>query len=90
MGKERRSILVFDMDGVLVDVTESYRDPIVATVEHFTGGHDLERRHPGLQERRRLEQRLGAVPKVILDTDGPTLPFDDIVGVFQRHLLRHE
>jgi HAD superfamily phosphatase len=30
-------ILVFDMDGVLVDVTESYRETIAQTVEHFTG-----------------------------------------------------
>jgi len=29
--------MVFDMDGVLVDVTESYRETIVLTVEHFTG-----------------------------------------------------
>jgi HAD superfamily hydrolase (TIGR01548 family) len=32
-----RQMLVFDMDGVLVDVTESYRETIVRTVEHFTG-----------------------------------------------------
>ena len=30
-------VLVFDMDGVLVDVTESYRETIIKTVEHFTG-----------------------------------------------------
>lgn len=30
-------VLVFDMDGVLVDVTESYRETIQRTVEHFTG-----------------------------------------------------
>ena len=29
--------LVFDMDGVLVDVTESYREAIAQTVAHFTG-----------------------------------------------------
>jgi len=29
-------VLVFDMDGVLVDVTDSYRETIVRTVEHFT------------------------------------------------------
>src|SRR5690349_19280113 len=29
--------LVFDMDGVLVDVTESYRETIAQTVQHFTG-----------------------------------------------------
>jgi HAD superfamily phosphatase len=30
-------LLVFDMDGVLVEVTESYRETITRTVEHFTG-----------------------------------------------------
>ncbi|MCC6858583.1 MAG: HAD hydrolase-like protein [Bryobacterales bacterium] len=30
-------LLVFDMDGVLVEVTESYRETIQQTVEHFTG-----------------------------------------------------
>jgi HAD superfamily hydrolase (TIGR01548 family) len=30
-------LLIFDMDGVLVDVTESYRETICATVKHFTG-----------------------------------------------------
>jgi HAD superfamily phosphatase len=32
-----KPLLVFDMDGVLVDVTESYRETIVQTVQHFTG-----------------------------------------------------
>ena len=30
-------IIVFDMDGVLVDVTDSYRETICRTVHHFTG-----------------------------------------------------
>ena len=30
-------VLVFDMDGVLVDVSESYRETIARTAEHFTG-----------------------------------------------------
>ena len=30
-------VLVFDMDGVLVDVSESYRETIIQTVKHFTG-----------------------------------------------------
>ena len=33
----RSQMMVFDMDGVLVDVTESYRETIVLTVERFTG-----------------------------------------------------
>lgn len=32
-----RSIIVFDMDGVLVEVTESYRAAIVETIRFFTG-----------------------------------------------------
>jgi HAD superfamily phosphatase len=32
-----RAMIVFDMDGVLVDVSESYRETICRTVEHFTG-----------------------------------------------------
>jgi HAD superfamily phosphatase len=31
------NLLVFDMDGVLVDVSESYRETIQQTVAHFTG-----------------------------------------------------
>jgi len=32
-----KPMLVFDMDGVLVDATESYRETIARTVEHFAG-----------------------------------------------------
>jgi HAD superfamily phosphatase len=31
------SLIVFDMDGVLTEVSESYREAIVQTVEHLTG-----------------------------------------------------
>ena len=49
-----RPILVFDMDGVLVDVTESYRETIARTVAHFTGVEITRRADPGLQEPGRL------------------------------------
>jgi len=32
-----KPVLIFDMDGVLVDVTESYRETVARTVAHFTG-----------------------------------------------------
>lgn len=32
-----RKMIAFDMDGVLVEVTESYRETIVQTVKHFSG-----------------------------------------------------
>ena len=36
-GVFKESLVVFDMDGVLAEVTESYREGIVQTVEFFTG-----------------------------------------------------
>ncbi|MGD1071819.1 MAG: HAD-IA family hydrolase [Bryobacteraceae bacterium] len=33
-----KDLIVFDMDGVLVDVHDSYRAAIQVTVKHFTGG----------------------------------------------------
>jgi HAD superfamily phosphatase len=42
-----RPILVFDMDGVLVDVTESYREAIAQTVRHFAG---VVISHPEIQD----------------------------------------
>jgi HAD superfamily hydrolase (TIGR01548 family) len=42
-----KPLLVFDMDGVLVDVTESYRETIAQTVNHFTGARPA---HEKIQE----------------------------------------
>lgn len=39
-----KPMLVFDMDGVLVEVTESYRETIARTVEHFTGAQPARQR----------------------------------------------
>ena len=54
-------IIVFDMDGVLAEVTESYREgdrPDRSSI--FTGKRIDARADSGLQEPGRLEQRLGA------------------------------
>ena len=32
-----KGLLIFDLDGVLVDVSDSYRETIIRTIEHFTG-----------------------------------------------------
>ncbi len=37
IAQNKYETIVFDMDGVLVDVTASYRETIIRTVEHFTG-----------------------------------------------------
>ncbi len=81
------SVLVFDMDDVLVDVLESYRASIAATVAHFTGAtisNDVIQRYKnagGWNDDWQLSQR------VILDTGGLDVPFDEVVAVFQQHFL---
>ena len=42
-----KPLLIFDMDGVLVDVTESYREAIAQTVAHFAA---IEVTHPEIQD----------------------------------------
>ncbi|MGA3042085.1 MAG: HAD-IA family hydrolase [Bryobacteraceae bacterium] len=46
-----RPLIVFDMDGVLVDVTESYRETIMRTVRHFAG---VKLTHPQIQDYKNL------------------------------------
>ena len=55
-------LIVFDMDGVLVEVGQSYREAIRETVKHFTGAmvsHDLIQ---DFKNAGRLEQRLACFP----------------------------
>ena len=87
LNAEKNSVLVFDMDDVLVDVLESYRASIIATVEHFTGvtiSNDVIQRYKnagGWNDDWQLSQR------IILDTAGRDIPFDEVVTVFQRRFL---
>jgi HAD superfamily phosphatase len=81
------SVLVFDMDDVLVDVLESYRAAIIVTVEHFAGitiSNDLLQRYKdsgGWNDDWQLSQR------IILDTAGRDVPFEKVVSVFQQRFL---
>jgi HAD superfamily phosphatase len=81
------SVLVFDMDDVLVDVLESYRATIITTVAHFTGitiSNDVIQRYKdagGWNDDWQLSQR------IILDTAGIDVPFAEVVAVFQKHFL---
>lgn len=77
------SVIVFDMDGVLAEVTESYREAIVQTVEHFTG--------------RRIERDLiqdyknqggwnndWALSRKIASDLGVEVPYDTVVDYFNQ------
>jgi HAD superfamily phosphatase len=77
-----RRIVVFDMDGVLVDVTNSYRETIQQTVEHFTGRRpsreaiqDL-KNHGGFNDDWKLSHHLIAA-------SGVSVPLETVVDHFQ-------
>ena len=79
-------LLVFDMDGVLVDVTESYRETIARTVAHFTGVE------PTREEIQDYKNRGGfnddwRLSHHIITSAGVSASFDQVVEHFQQLFL---
>jgi HAD superfamily hydrolase (TIGR01548 family) len=79
-------VLVFDMDGVLVDVNESYRETIRETVRYFTG---REVSHEHIQD---LKNAGGwnndwALSQKIVRDFGVEVGYDTVVAYFQSILL---
>lgn len=82
----RRPLLVFDMDGVLVDVSESYRESIQQTVDHFTG------RRPAREEIQDWKNRGGwnddwRLSRAIIESYGRSIGLEEVTSVFQRLFL---
>ncbi len=77
-----KPILVFDMDGVLVEVSESYRETIQQTVKHFTGNpitRELIQEYKnrgGWNDDWRLSHRL-------IQDAGVQVEFQEVVDYFQ-------
>jgi HAD superfamily hydrolase (TIGR01548 family) len=80
------NLIIFDMDGVLVDVTESYRAAIQCTVANFTGKQVTNetiqeyKNKGGFNDDWLLSQRL------ILD-NGLNVRYQDVVDFFQSVFL---
>jgi HAD superfamily phosphatase len=79
-------ILVFDMDGVLADVTDSYRETIARTAAHFTG---VEIGPGQIQD---YKNRGGfnddwKLTHYIIASAGAVVPFDEVVEHFQKLFL---
>src|SRR5262249_829979 len=75
-------ILVFDMDGVLVDVSESYRETIQRTVEHFTASRITP------EEIQIWKNRGGwnddwALSTAMIHDQGVAANYDEVVNYFQ-------
>ena len=79
-----KPLLVFDMDGVLVDVTESYRETHRADGASTSPGIDAQpRADSGLQEPGRVERRLEALAPHDARRPGVEVPFEDVKDHFQ-------
>jgi HAD superfamily phosphatase len=81
-----KKLIVFDMDGVLVDVTESYRESIAQTVKHFTGA-EVSR-----QQIQEYKNQGGwnddwKLSHHICTTAGAAVPFETVRDYFQSIFL---
>lgn len=79
-------LLLFDMDGVLVDVTESYREAIQQTVESYSGTRPTPELIQDFKNRGgyNCDWRLS---HQILADQGFTVEFDDVVTRFNELFL---
>ena len=78
-----RTVVIFDMDGVLVDVSESYRETIRRTVEHFTGAQVA---HEEIQD---WKNRGGwnddwELSRALIATRGRELSLEEVTAYFQQ------
>ena len=77
-----REVLVFDMDGVLVDVRESYREAITRTVEYFTGTRITRQRIQELKNEGGWNNDWALSQKICRDL-GFDLDYETVVAYFQ-------
>jgi HAD superfamily phosphatase len=85
----KKDLLIFDMDGVLVDVNESYRAAIKATVHHFTGYE------PSAEEIQDWKNRGGwnddwQLSTRLIQEYGGATPYEEVVAYFQKLFLGNQ
>jgi HAD superfamily phosphatase len=80
------SLIVFDMDGVLAEVTESYRESIVQTVKYFTG-RQIERDLIQDYKNRGGWNNDWALSQKIAADLGVNVDYDTVVGKFNEFFL---
>jgi HAD superfamily hydrolase (TIGR01548 family) len=76
-------LVVFDMDGVLAEVTESYREAIVRTVEHFTGKRIQRDSIQDYKNQGGWNNDWALSQKIAADL-GVDVPYDTVVDYFNK------
>lgn len=83
----KKSVLVFDIDGVLADVRGSYLAAVEATVLHFTGKAVSQEMIASYKKAGGWNNDWALAQKLILDTAGFDIPYNDVVDAFQAFFL---
>ena len=78
--------VIFDIDGVLVDVSQSYRQAVQKTVEEFTGFYPTPEQIQKYKERGGLNNDWDLSEAIILD-QGKKVPKQKIIDKFQQYYL---
>ena len=76
-------LLVFDMDGVLVDVSDSYRETIVQTVKHFSGQTITRQRIQDYKDRGGWNNDWALSDQILKDL-GSEVPYKTVVEQFNK------
>jgi HAD superfamily hydrolase (TIGR01548 family) len=82
-------LLVFDMDGVLVEVGESYRETIVQTVKHFTGQTITRERIQDYKNQGGWNNDWALSQRIIADL-GVAVAYEPVVEQFNRLWMGHD
>jgi len=81
-----RGLLIFDMDGVLVDVADSYRETIIQTVERFTGQRVTRDYIQQVKNRGGFNDDW-ALSTLLIGELGGQAEYDEVAEYFQRLFL---
>jgi len=86
MNNSEKRVLLFDMDGVLVDVSNSYRLAIKKTAEDFTGTP------VSFEEIQSYKEKTGFnndwdLTEAIIESRGKSTPKQEIIDRFQKYYL---
>lgn len=84
---EVNRVLVFDMDGVLVDVSDSYRTTIVETVRHFTGKEVTREVIQDYKNSGGWNNDWALSQKLIADNGQPGVSYETVIEVFQQYFF---
>jgi HAD superfamily phosphatase len=80
------ALLIFDMDGVLVDVTDSYRQTVIETVEHFTGAAITNEQIQALKNRGGSNNDWDLALEMVRERGG-SASREEVIRVFQQVYL---